>query len=58
MYKCSVCGLGVLVRELESPIRACDCTITETKEGIEIKRLAPITIDMQSNLEGKSSMKG
>lgn len=57
MYKCSVCGLGVLVRELETPIRACNCTITEIKEGIEIKRLAPIIVDMQSTLEGKSSIK-
>ena len=72
MYQCSVCGLGVLVRELETPIRACNCTIKKERKPENkkekflsffgkkyfIERLAPISMIMEASLEGKSTLKG
>jgi len=48
MYKCSKCGLGVIVHDgkggiLPQPIRACKCN-------------APINVDMNSNVQGGSTV--
>lgn len=56
MYVCSKCNLGVLVRDLETPIRACNCMITVVIDGVEITRPAPIITLMDSRIEGKSSL--
>ena len=58
MYQCSICGLGVLVRELETPVRACNCTQTVIIDGVEITKPATIIVKMNANLEGNSSIKG
>lgn len=68
MYKCSVCGKGVLVRDLPAPIRICKCTVKKERkpEGFVeklkaffgkkyyIERLAPISCDMDGHAYGKS----
>lgn len=58
MYQCSICGLGVLVRGLETPVRACNCTQTVVVYGVEITKPATIIMTMNANLEGNSSIKG
>ena len=58
MYKCSVCGLGVLIRELETPVRACNCTTKIIVDGVEVIKPATIIVTMNANLEGNSSIKG
>lgn len=51
MYKCSKCGLGVLVKDLPEPIRKCKCT---KEDGITP---ATIVLDMEGKAEGKSQFK-
>lgn len=51
MYKCSKCGLGVLVKDLPAPIRKCNCT---KEDGITP---ATIIIDISATAEGKSQFK-
>lgn len=50
MYKCSKCGLAVIVYDgqgkiLEKPLRPCECD-------------APIIMDMHASVVGKSGIKG
>lgn len=49
MYKCSKCGLGVIVYDgsgkvLETPIKACNCK-------------APITVDLKGSMKGTGGVK-
>lgn len=47
MYKCSVCGTGVLVKDLPKPIRKCKCTKADGTP-------AAITLDISGDAYGKS----
>ena len=72
MYKCSVCGLGVLVRDLPEPIRKCKCVVLKERKPITfiekvkaffgkkfyIEKLAPITCDMNAHAKGSSQFSG
>jgi len=68
MYKCSKCGLGVLVKDLPEPIRKCNCLVqVERKPSGWIEKLqsffgikfyiikkAPITCDLDGHAYGRS----
>lgn len=70
-YKCSKCGLGVLVTGLPEPIRKCNCTvdverlpITKWEKfkslfGIKFynQKKASIVCDMEAHAYGKGSVK-
>ena len=47
MYKCSSCGLGVIVNNVEKPIRACSC---KKPDGTP----ATIVIDLKGEAKGRS----
>jgi hypothetical protein len=51
MYKCSKCGKGVLVKDLPTPIRACNCT---KDDGVTP---ATIVLEMEGEMYGKSDLK-
>lgn len=54
MYKCSVCGKGVLVRDLPEPIRACNCTQEKNIDGSIVIVPASIVMEMEGTAYGKS----
>jgi hypothetical protein len=54
MYKCSVCGKGVLVEGLEKPIRACNCIQEIVVDGKTITKSSAIIADMEGTAYGKS----
>lgn len=70
-YKCSKCGLGVLVTGLPIPIRKCKCTVMverlpitkleKFKSFFGIKfyntKLASIICDMEASAYGRGSVK-
>lgn len=70
-YKCSECGLGVLVTGLPEPIRKCNCLIAVErlpKNKLEkfkswfgkkfyYYKKAPIICDMEAYAYGKGSVK-
>ena len=72
MYKCSKCGLGVLVTGFPSPIKICNCEqkVEVKPKGFRQKFLsffgkkffitkeASIICDMSAVAEGKSKIKG
>ena len=51
MYKCSKCGLGILVKDLPEPIRKCNCTKEDGKTP------ATIIVDMEGEAYGRSQFK-
>jgi len=57
MYKCSVCGKGVLVKDLPEPIRACNCTQEKVVNGDRIIKPASITMDIEAIAYGRSRFK-
>ena len=54
MYKCSVCGAGVLVKDLPEPIRKCNCTQEVVVDGVTIVKPATIIIDLEGHAYGRS----
>jgi hypothetical protein len=58
MYKCSVCGKGVLVKDLPEPIRACNCTQEKIINGEKVIKLSSIILDMNATAFGKSKVNG
>jgi len=68
MYKCSKCGLGVLVKDLPKPIRKCKCMVSVERKPITLvekiksffgikfytEKQAPISCDMDGHAYGRS----
>lgn len=54
MYKCSVCGKGVLVKDLPVPIRACNCTQTIILDGKTETKPSSIVLEIEAVAQGKS----
>lgn len=57
MYKCSVCGKGVLVKDLPEPIRACNCTQEKIVNGEKVVAPSAIIADMEGTAYGRSQFK-
>lgn len=57
MYKCSVCGKGVLVKDLPEPIRACNCTQEKVVNGEKVIKPSSIIMDMEATAYGRSQFK-
>lgn len=57
MYKCSVCGKGVLVKDLIEPIRACNCTQDKIINGVKVTKPSTIIIEMEGTAYGRSQFK-
>lgn len=58
MYKCSVCGKAVLVKDLPEPVRACKCTQEKIVNGEKVIAPSTIIADMEGSAYGKSQFKG
>jgi len=68
MYKCGKCGMGVLVKDLPSPIRVCKCMVSVERKPITFiekiksffgkkfytEKQAPIIMEMEGKAYGKS----
>lgn len=57
MYKCGVCGKGVLVKDLLEPIRACNCTQEKVINGEKAIKPASIIMDMEATAYGRSQFR-
>lgn len=55
-YRCSKCGLGVIVVGVEKPIRACNCTEEKIVDGVTITKPAHILCDMEAKVVGSAKM--
>ncbi len=69
MYRCSKCKLGVLVKGLSQPIRACSCTVKVERfpetfwekvlyifgKKFFLEKKAPIICEMDSTVISKST---
>jgi hypothetical protein len=72
MYKCGKCGMGVLVKDLPLPIRACNCKVSIERKPVTIlekvksffgkkfytEKLAPIVTDIAGTAYGRSQFNG
>ena len=54
MYKCSKCGKGVLVKDLQEPIRACNCKQEVIVNGKKVEKPSAIIMEMEGHAYGKS----
>jgi len=57
MYKCSVCGKGVLVKDLPEPVRACNCKREVVVDGKLVEKPSAIILDMEGTAYGRSQFK-
>lgn len=55
-YRCSKCGLGVIVVGVEKPIYACNCEEEKIVNGEKVIKKAHILCDMEAKVVGSAKM--